>query len=201
MGQAGSSRDMCVRDVARHVLEVYAGPQVTRQRAAETLDQEEIVMADGITKEDVVSKLRDASWVMMTTAGADGKLVSHPMVPQQVTDDADVWFFVSLTGGHSEALQASPEVNLSVAEAGAWLSVAADVEFIENRAKIDELWNKDVEGWFEGKDDPAIGLIKANSESAQFWGLPGGKMSALARIVKSRVSGDRTDGGSETMEL
>lgn len=157
-------------------------------------------MADEITKDDVVGKLRDASWVMMTTA-ADGKLVSHPMVPQQVTDDADVWFFISLTGGHAEALRAGSQVNLSVAEAGSWLSVAADVEFVENRAKIDELWNKDVEGWFEGKDDPAVGLIRANSDSAQFWGLPGGKMSAIARIVKSRVSGDRTGGGSETMEL
>ncbi|AGF72602.1 pyridoxamine 5'-phosphate oxidase family protein [Corynebacterium halotolerans] len=158
-------------------------------------------MADEITKEDVVSKLRDASWVMMTTAGADGKLVSHPMVPQQVTDDADVWFFVSLKGGNAEALKASPQVNLSVAEAGSWLSVAAEVEFIDDRAKVDELWNKDVEGWFEGKNDPAVGLIRANSESAQFWGLPGGKMSALARIVKSRVSGDDTGGDSETMEL
>ncbi len=158
-------------------------------------------MADDITKDDIVNKLRDAKWVMMTTAGADGKLVSHPMVPQQVTEDADVWFFVSLAGGHAEALRSSPQVNLSVAEAGSWLSVAAEVEFVEDRAKVDELWNKDVEGWFEGKDDPALGLIRANSESAQFWGLPGGKVSALARIVKSRATEGRTGGDSETMEL
>ena len=158
-------------------------------------------MTDEITKEDVVGKLRDVSWVMMTTAAADGKLVSHPMVPQEVTDDADVWFFISLTGGHAEALRASSQVNMSVAEAGTWLSVAAEIEFVDDRAKIDELWNKDVEGWFDGKDDPALGLIRANSDSAQFWGLPGGKMSALARIVKSRVSGEHTGGDSETMEL
>ena len=158
-------------------------------------------MTDEITKEDVVGKLRDVSWVMMTTATAGGKLVSHPMVPQEVTDDADVWFFISLTGGHAEALRASSQVNMSVAEAGTWLSVAAEIEFVDDRAKIDELWNRDVEGWFDGKDDPALGLIRANSDSAQFWGLPGGKMSALARIVKSRVSGEHTGGDSETMEL
>lgn len=158
-------------------------------------------MADEIMKEDVVSKLRDANWVMMTTAGADGKLVAHPMVPQQVTDDADVWFFISLKGGHADALKASSQVNLSVAETGTWLSVAADVDFVDDRAKIDELWNEGVAGWFSGKDDPSLGLIRANSESAQFWGLPGGKMSALARIVKSRVSGDRPGGDSKSMEL
>ncbi|AJK69329.1 pyridoxamine 5'-phosphate oxidase family protein [Corynebacterium marinum] len=158
-------------------------------------------MADEITKEDVVAKLRDASWVMMTTTDTDGKLLSHPMVPQQVTDDADVWFFISLRGGQAQALKANPQVNLAVSEAGTWLSVAAEVDFVEDRAKVDELWNKDVEGWFEGKDDPALGLIRADSESAQYWGLPGGKMSALARIVKSRVTGERAGGGSETMEL
>lgn len=158
-------------------------------------------MADEITKEDIVDKLRDAKWVMMTTAGADGKLVSHPMVPQEVTEDADVWFFISLTGGHAEALRASPQVNLAVSETGAWLSVAAEVEFIDDLARVEELWNKDVEGWFEGKDDPAVGLIRASSESAQFWGLPGGKMTALARIVKSRVSGESTGGDTGTMEL
>ncbi|MCS5480740.1 pyridoxamine 5'-phosphate oxidase family protein [Corynebacterium sp. YIM 101645] len=158
-------------------------------------------MSDEITKEDVVAKLRDANWVMMTTTGADGKLVSHPMVPQQVTDDADVWFFISLRGGQADALKHSPQVNLAVSEAGTWLSVAAEVEFVNDRAKVDELWNKDVEGWFESKDDPALGLIRADSESAQYWGLPGGKMSALARIVKSKVTGDTTGGDSETMEL
>lgn len=188
-------------NVAHNTFDAYAGPYPTRPRVADILRQEVIVMVDEITKEDVVSKLRDTSWVMMTTAGVDGKLVSHPMVPQQVTDDADVWFFVSLKGGQADALKVSPEVNLSVAETGTWLSVSASVEFINDRAKVEELWNKDVEGWFEGKDDPALGLIKVTSESAQFWGLPGGKMSALARIVKSRVSGEDTGGGSETMEL
>ena len=38
-------------------------------------------MAEEITQEDVVNKLRDARWVMLTTAAADGKLVTHPMVP------------------------------------------------------------------------------------------------------------------------
>lgn len=158
-------------------------------------------MSEEITKEDVVAKLRDASWVMMTTATADGTLVSHPMVPQEVTEDADIWFFISLTGGHADALRASSQVNLSVAEAGSWLSVAADTEFVHDPAKVEELWNKDVEGWFEGKDDPALGLLKVTSESAQFWGLPGGKMSALAQIVKSRVTGEDTGGQSTTLEL
>lgn len=158
-------------------------------------------MTDEITTDDVVTKLRDASWVMMTTATDDGKLVSHPMVPQEVTEEADVWFFISLTGGHAEALQASPQVNLSVAEAGTWLSVSAEVEFVNDRKKVDELWSKDVEGWFESKDDPALGLIRVTSTSAQFWGTPGGKMTALASIIKSRFSGERSGGDSETLEL
>ena len=32
--------------------------------------------------------LRDSGYVMLTTALDDGKLLAHPMVPQEVTDDA-----------------------------------------------------------------------------------------------------------------
>lgn len=155
------------------------------------------------TQQDVVTQLRDAKWVMLTTALADGRLLSHPMTPQEVTDDADVWFFVGLQGEQADALRdRDGHVNLAVSEAGAWLSVAGRAEFVDDRAKIDELWDGEVSAYFEGgKDDPNLGLLRVTGESAQFWGLPGGKVSALAQMVKAKVTGDKTAGGSGTTEL
>lgn len=158
-------------------------------------------MAD-ITEADVVKALRDARWVMVTTARADGKLVSHPMVPQEVTDTGDIWFFVSLAGDQSEVLKESPDVNIAAAEAGTWLSVSGTVAFVEDRAKIAELWNDRAAEWFEGgPDDPHLGLIRVTSETAQYWGTPGGKARSLVELVKSRVTGNRPNGSSETLSL
>ena len=124
------------------------------------------------------------------------------MTIQGVDDDVDVWFFVGLQGDQADALRHGPHVNLAIADAGSWLSVAGHAEFIDDRAVIDQLWNEQARAYFpDGKDDPNLGLMRVTSDSAQFWGLPGGKVAGLAQIVKSKVTGDRPPGGTATTEL
>ncbi len=155
-----------------------------------------------LTPAEVVEILQRANYLMLTTAGEGGKLLSHPMSPQQVTDDADVWFFLGLQGDQAQVLRRDPHVNLAVSEAGNWLSVSGQVQFVDDQAKIDELWNDEAGAYFEqGRDDPNLGLIKVVSDSAQHWGLSGGKLSAVAQMVKARVEGERPGGGSATTEL
>lgn len=157
---------------------------------------------DTLSQQDVVQKLRDAKLVMLTTALPEGKLLSHPMTIQDVSDDADVWFFVSLQGGQAEALRSGPHVNLAVAEAGSWLSVAGRAGFVEDRARVEQLWDDQAEAYFPGgKDDPDLGLLRVSGDSAQFWGLPGGKVAGLAQILKAKATGERAPGGTGTTEL
>lgn len=150
---------------------------------------------------DVVKILRGGDSVMLATALADGKILAHPMAPQEVTEDADVWFFLALDGDQAKALQTNPEVNISIAEAGNWLSVAGRVEFVDDEAKVDELWSDSATAWFDDRRDPNLGLIKVVTHSAQHWGLPGGKASGLFRMVRSKITGDRPSGGTQTTEL
>lgn len=152
-----------------------------------------------LTQAEVVKTLRDARFVMLTTALSDGRLVSHPMVPQEVTDDADVWFFVGLAGDQAEALKAGANVNIAVSEAGSWLSVAGKAAFVDDAAKVEELWNDEVEAY--DTSGAGLGLLKVTGESAQFWGMPGGKVRALAEMLKSRVEGERPAGESGTTTL
>jgi general stress protein 26 len=150
---------------------------------------------------DVIKILRGSNSVMLATALADGKILAHPMTAQEVTEDADVWFFLALDGDQAKALRTNPQVNISVAEAGNWLSVAGRVEFVDDPATIDELWSESANAWFDGREDPNLGLIKVVTDSAQHWGLPGGKVSGLFRMVKSKIAGDRPAGGTQTTEL
>jgi general stress protein 26 len=156
---------------------------------------------DELDQADVVKILRGGDSVMLATALADGKILAHPMAPQQVTEEADVWFFLALDGDQAKALQTNPEVNISIAEAGNWLSVAGRVEFVDDEAKVDELWSDSAKAWFDDRRDPNLGLMKVVTHSAQHWGLPGGKASGLFRMVKSKITGDRPSGGTQTTEL
>lgn len=154
-----------------------------------------------LTQSEVVDIMRSKRFVMLTTVTAEGKLVSHPMTPQEVTDEADVWFFVGLDGDQADALRAAPEVNLAFAEAGSWLSISGSVEFVDDSAKIEQLWDGAVDAYFDGAKDPNLGLIRVIGNSAQFWGVPGGKPAMLAQIAKAKIAGDRPAGKTRTTEL
>lgn len=158
--------------------------------------------AHSLDPADVVDNLKRSNYLMLTTSLDGGKLLSHPMVPQQVTDEADVWFFVGLQGDQADALRRDSHVNLAVSEPGNWLSVSGQVQFVDDQAKIDELWNEEAAAYFEeGREDPNLGLIKVVSDSAQHWGLSGGVVSAVGQMVKSKLTGDRPGGGTATTEL
>lgn len=155
-----------------------------------------------LTSDDVAEKLRDADIVMLTTAVGGDKLVSHPMTIQGVTDDADVWFFVGLEGDQAGALSDGSAVNISIAAAGSWLSVAGHAEFVDDHAKVQELWNDSAEGYFpDGPSDPNLGLLLVRTDSAQFWGLPGGRIAGAAHMVKAMITKGRAPGGTDTTEL
>lgn len=151
---------------------------------------------------DVVRILRGTELVMLTTALRDGALVSHPMTIQEVSDDVDVLFFVGLDSGHAEALRQGSAVNLAVAEGGTWLSVAGKAVFEDDRARIRSLWTDAAEAYFpEGPEDENLGLLRFSGDSAQYWGVPGGKVAAVAQIVRARLTGDRPAGGTATTDL
>lgn len=157
--------------------------------------------SSNLGRAEVVEILRGSDSVMLATALSDGKILAHPMAAQEVTEDADVWFFLALDGDQTKALRTNPEVNINVAEAGNWLSVAGRVEFVDDQSKVDELWSESAKAWFDDRQDPNLGLIKVTTDSAQHWGLPGGTTSGVFQTVKAKVTGNRPAGGSSTTEL
>ncbi|UYG15876.1 pyridoxamine 5'-phosphate oxidase family protein [Brachybacterium huguangmaarense] len=48
---------------------------------------------------------------------------------------------------------------------------------------------------------PRLGLIRVNSDSAQFLGVPGGTPAVLAAMVKAKVTENKPGGESGTTEL
>lgn len=136
---------------------------------------------------DVVKTLRGAKWVMMTVARRDGKLLSHPMTPKMVTDDANAYFFLALDSGQADLIQQGGNVNLSVSKTGNWLSLSGEMELIDDRGTVNDLWSKADEQYFNGPTDPNLGLLRVKTESAQYWGLGGSKASAMVDLAKTKL--------------
>lgn len=50
-----------------------------------------------------------------------------------------------------------------------WATVHGNLSTTRDRATIDQLWNRFVAAWYEGKDDPRIALIRLDPEDAEIW--------------------------------
>src|SRR5690606_11282784 len=91
---------------------------------------------------------------------------------------------------------ADSQANVSLSSSDSWVSLSGTARLVDDRQKIEELWNPMVEAWFpEGPDDPSVGVLKFTAESAEYWDSPGGKIATAFSFVKSKLTGEQYDGG------
>lgn len=158
-----------------------------------------------LAQDKVVEIMRGDRFCMLTSVGVadSGRLHSHPMTPQEVTDTGDVWFFLDGTSEQAANVTAEKRVNLAFADGSTWLSVTGHASLQRDQARIDELWNPTVEAWFpEGKDSENVQLLLVEADSAEYWDSPGGRIASALAFAKSKVTGERPDvGNNDTVEL
>ena len=69
---------------------------------------------------------------------------------------------------------------------------------LENKEKVDELWNPLLKTWFqEGKDDPNLSLIKIIPDTGYYWDTKGNRVVNLFKMAASVVSGKHLVDGEE----
>jgi len=157
---------------------------------------------NAIAQDKIVSIMQDDRFCMLTSVGPEGRLHAHPMTPQQVTEDGDVWFFIDRSSEQAANIDAEKRVNLAFSDGSTWLSVAGHGQVLRDDAKIDELWNPMVEAWFpDGKDSADVALLFVESDSAEYWETPGGRIASALAFAKTKLTGERPSGHSDTVDL
>ena len=111
---------------------------------------------------------------MLTTTAPDGRLHSHPMTTQESEFDGDAWFIIDRHSETATNVATFAEVNIAYAGTSNWLSIAGTASLVDDRARIEELWNPFADAWFEGgRDDPRVALLRVKASEAQYWDTPG----------------------------
>jgi general stress protein 26 len=156
-------------------------------------------MTDTTPVQRVAELIKDFRFAMFTTRNAEDRLVAHPLTVQEAEFDGDLWFLVSKGATFVIDLRADDRVGVSLSSN---VSLSGRAQLVEDRAKIDELWNPMVEAWFpNGPEDPDVGLLKFTAESAEYWDSPGGRIASLFSFVKSKITGEQYDAENEKVEL
>ncbi len=144
--------------------------------------------------------LKDIKFTMFTTIGEDGNLYSRPMATLEIDErkfDGRLWFFTDINSPKVQNLENDQHVNLAYArpEDQKYISVAGNARIINDREKMKDLWTPIMKAWFpEGIDDPNIGLICVEVESAELWDSPPSKVVQLAGMAKAMATGQPYDG-------
>lgn len=140
---------------------------------------------------------------LVTTVGPEGQLLSRPLAMLNRDFDGDLYFFTADPSGKTEQVRDNDQVNVAIEADGGYLSVAGTATISRDSNLIDELWNAGAQAWFEqGRDDPAVALLKVHADSAEFWTIDSPKVVTLVKYAKAVVTGSRPDvGESKAVDL
>ncbi|MEO8065029.1 MAG: pyridoxamine 5'-phosphate oxidase family protein [Pseudomonadota bacterium] len=128
---------------------------------------------------------------------------SQPMTAQVLHEEdilGPIFFFTSketdLVRGMGESHRAA--LHFSAKGHDLFASVHGELSLYNDRAAIDQLWNKFVAAWFEGgKDDPKLQLVRLDPDRAQVWLNENSAMAAvkllLGRDPKQEYAGKTAD--------
>lgn len=159
-------------------------------------------------REGSIKKIRELTegidFCMLTTIDG-GVLRSRPMSTQRFEFDGDLWFFTNENSHKIDEIEKDDRacVAYSKPEDNVYLSCSGRAEVVQDRAKIEELWNPVHEAWFpEGLDDPTLCLLKVKVEQAEYWDGPNSTLVQLFDMVKAIATGREADHGeNEKLKL
>ncbi|WP_072313470.1 pyridoxamine 5'-phosphate oxidase family protein [Agrococcus sp. Marseille-P2731] len=144
------------------------------------------------TVTDIMRSTRIASLAYVSKTG---DLVSTPMGTQDFEEPGTVWFITERSTDKVEAIAADPRVNVHYAGKEGWVSLAGTARFVDDVAKLRELWDASAGAYMSGgPEDADNGLIEVTASSAEYWDSPG-TVAVAVQFVKGLVSDAQPDMG------
>ncbi|MBD2753341.1 pyridoxamine 5'-phosphate oxidase family protein [Spirosoma validum] len=144
--------------------------------------------------EKVREMVEDIRIAMMTTVDEQGNLVSRPMAALQADEDGTIWFFTKRSSPKVDQIDNNDHrVNLSFASVSDadYVSISGKAQELDDRAKVEELWNPQAKAWFpEGKDDSELVLLKVHTDMAEYWSASDSKMVRFFQQATAVITGN-----------
>jgi len=144
--------------------------------------------------------MKDLPIGMMTTFGPGGPR-SVPMARQQVDASAELWFITARNTRHVDDLVREPKVSLTFSSRDAWVAMTGRAAVVDDRAKLEELWNTFAEAWLPGgPEDPNAILIRVDVDEVEYWDTPGGTIASVISLAKTKLTGETYDADHGTLK-
>jgi general stress protein 26 len=97
-----------------------------------------------------------------------------------VSHDADWVAALDVNGSPTTVTFSDPGKNTYVALQG-------KARTVNDRAKIEALWNPGAAAYFDGKDDPTVRVLEVNVEYGEWWDGPSGRIGQLITVASAAM--------------
>ncbi|CAF0922230.1 unnamed protein product [Adineta ricciae] len=178
------------------LVQSFVKPTLFQFQNATLIVRQSVAFAS-TTNDDKTNKLfeliKDIRYAMITTVESDNSLRSRPMASRQADKwDGALWFFTKKSSPKvEEAKQNYDQVNVSYSDPNkmSFVSVSGEAEFIDDKAKMKELWSAYLKVFFpQGLEDPDLTLMKVTAKYGEYWDSPSNKMVQLYALAKAAAT-------------
>jgi general stress protein 26 len=143
--------------------------------------------------EKVRELLKSFSTAMLVTRDFQGMLHARPMAVADVTDPCELWFITQKDSAKVDEIESHHGVHVVCQrDHTVYLSLNGKATLVQDRKHIERVWKEPFRIWFpDGKDDPALMLIKVTIERAEYWDNQGiNRISYLWEAAIAYTIGD-----------
>jgi general stress protein 26 len=167
--------------------------------------QQQETNRENLSKEAAIEKLRELVDNTKTCFFDTGHPTEdsngvRPMSVQQIDDQGNLWF-LSANDSHKNkeiAIDHSVKLFFQGSAHADFMYLTGKAEVINDRNKIEELWEPIMKTWFtEGKDDPRISVIKFMPEEGYYWDTKHGRAIAFLKMMVGAATGKTMDDSIE----
>ena len=152
-----------------------------------------------MTKQEQIDKIqaviKDVKFAMMSTTNKKGDIHAWPMTTNKVNlDDKEIWFIGDKSSDLVKDIKDDARIGLSYAtqDEKNYVSVSANVELPDDKAKLDELWSPIYDAFFaNGKEDENVQLIKVVPHGVECW-LSGSTVVNMFKMAAAALQDGKT---------
>lgn len=159
-------------------------------------------MEKNLQSNEAIDKLKhlvlEVNTCMLISSGKTARQNTRPMAVVDIDLQGNLWFFANKNSNKVKDIEEDSHVQLVFAHPAksVFIDIHGRASVETNPGYIDEKWTPLVKAWFpEGKDDPAICLIKVKADEAHYWSVEGSKVGAMVKIALSAVTGKKLEEG------
>ena len=154
---------------------------------------------DKAEMKELIEKLQEVDFAMITTRGKNGILHSRPMSTQEVKEGSDVLYFFTYEDSlKMDELEDYPQVNCSYSypKKNLFISISGEGKLSKDKNKMKELWSPPLKMYFpDGLETKGIALLVVTIKEAEWWDADRTGLENLYEGVKSLVLGKEANPG------